>query len=210
MNLFFPGLKKFIFNTFISDGIQSGYGALAINTKTTGMFVFTAFLVFMVFFSGCIGQTETPQQTGNRTIDWKNFQLTDVATGKTFKISDFKGKPVLMESFAVWCPTCLQQQKQIKELRSTEGEAIIHISLDTDPNEDEDIVMDHLTTNGFDWYFAVSPPDMTRSLIDEFGLRFVNAPDAPVVLICGDQSSRFLGRGVKSADELISEINKGC
>jgi len=38
----------------------------------------------------------------------------------------------------------------------------------------------------------------------------VSAPRAPVVLICEDQSTRFLRSGVKSAEELISEIQKGC
>lgn len=128
------------------------------------------------------------------------MELTDVSIGKSFRISDFQGKPVLLESFAVWCPTCLQQQKQIKELQSSEGDAIIHISLDTDSNEDEEIVRSHITRNDPDWYFAVAPPEMIRALIDEFGLGFVNAPAAPVVLICANQSARFPGRGVKSAD----------
>ncbi|MFQ6055241.1 MAG: TlpA family protein disulfide reductase [Methanosarcinales archaeon] len=178
------------------------------NKKVTKIILYSAFLIFIVLITGCVEQT--PQQTDNETIDWKNFELTDVATGNKFKIRDFTGKPILMESFAVWCPTCLQQQKQIKELKSTEGASIVYISLDVDPNEDEDIIKDHFIRNGFDWYFAIAPPEFTRALIDEFGLKFVNAPAAPVVLICENQSTRFLGRGVKSADKLKSEIDRGC
>jgi hypothetical protein len=116
----------------------------------------------------------------------------------------------LIESFAVWCPTCLEQQEKIKELKLREGDAIVHISLDTDPNENEAKVREHMETHGFDWYFVIPPIELTRALIDEFGLGIVNAPTAPVVLICEDQSSRFLERGVKSADELLSEVKKGC
>lgn len=141
---------------------------------------------------------------------WMDIELTDVATGKTFKISDFKGTPILLDSFAVWCPTCLRQQKEMGKLKAREGDAIIHISLDTDPNEDEMRVRKHVETNGFDWYFAISPLELTQALIDEFGLSFVSAPSAPVILICEHQSTRFLRSGVKSADELLSEINKGC
>ena len=129
---------------------------------------------------------------------------------KHFKISNFKGTPILLESFAVWCPTCLSQQKEMGKLKAREGDAIIHISLDTDPNEDETKVREHLETYGLHWYFAISPPELTKALIDEFGLRIVSAPSAPVVLICDQQSTRFLPSGVKSADELLSEINKGC
>ena len=141
---------------------------------------------------------------------WMEIELTDVATGETFKIGDFKGKPILLESFAVWCPTCLAQQKEMKKVKQIEGENIIHISLDTDPNEDEAKVREHIERNELDWYFAVSPVELTQALIDEFGLNFVSAPRAPVVLICEEQSTRFLRSGVKSAEELISEVQKGC
>jgi len=141
---------------------------------------------------------------------WMDIELSDAATGEKFKISDFKGTPILVESFAVWCPTCLRQQKEMQELKAREGDTIIHISLDTDPNEDETKIKEHVETHGLDWYFAVSPLELTKALMDEFGLKIVSAPSAPVLLICEDQSTRFLRSGVKSADELSSEIDKGC
>lgn len=163
----------------------------------------------IIFSSGCVQQKESQApQTGKPA--WMDIQLKDVATGNNFKISDFKGKPVLLESFAVWCPTCLKQQKEIKELKSREGDAMVYIALDTDPNEDEVRVREHLTKNNFDWYFAVAPIEITNALKDEFGLSIVNAPGTPVILICKDQSARFLRRGIKTTDDLLSEVNKGC
>lgn len=196
------------------------------SVRGKNLWIFAA-LIFMFLFLGCTGLSmsqgemdekaaESEGMTKEKTDsvdlpgDWKNIELIDVATGKKFKVNDFQGKPVLLESFAVWCPTCLQQQKQMKELIRTEGEAVVHISLDTDPNEDESQVKNHIEQNEFDWYFAVSPIELTQSLIDEFGITIVNAPGAPVILICPDQSSRLLGRGVKSPEQLKSEIEKGC
>jgi thiol-disulfide isomerase/thioredoxin len=175
-------------------------------------------LIILLAFIGVLSCTSekpqaesTPPTSGQAgTPAWMEIELTDVATGETFKISDFKGKPILLESFAVWCPTCLAQQKEVKKVKQTEGENIIHISLDTDPNEDEGKVREHIEINEFDWYFAVSPVELTQALIDEFGLSFVSAPRAPVVLICEEQSTRFLRSGVKSAEELISEVEEGC
>lgn len=178
------------------------------------------FLIIVSTFSvfGCLDQGEdmesatenavdqTPRETVDSGGDWKDMELKDIATGEIFRISDFEGKPVLLESFAVWCPTCLEQQKEIKKLYLSEGDAIIHISLDTDPNENEDAVRDHYTRNEFDWYFAISPNEYTQSLIDEFGLEIVSAPSAPIVLIREDQSARLLPRGVKTADELKAEV----
>ena len=33
---------------------------------------------------------------------WADIELTDVLTGETFRIADFRGKPVLVKTFAVW------------------------------------------------------------------------------------------------------------
>ncbi len=163
-------------------------------------------LAGIVLASGCAAPAPTPTGAG----DWMDIELTDAATGQTFRISDFKGRPVLLESFAVWCPTCLRQQMEIAKVREREGDAIVHISLDTDPNEDVSKVREHIERNGLDWYFAVSPIELTRALIDEFGLEVVNAPSAPVVLICEDQSARLLRSGVKRVDDLLAEIEEGC
>jgi thiol-disulfide isomerase/thioredoxin len=149
-------------------------------------------------------ETEPPAQTG-----WRDIQLTDAVTGQSFKISDFEGKPVFLESFAVWCPTCLQQQKEMNRLLELAGDDIVHISLDTDPNEDQNIVKGHVERNGFNWYFAVAPNEMTQQLIDEFGLSIVNAPGAPVVLLDEEQNAQFLRGGIKSAEELLSLVDGG-
>ena len=180
--------------------------------KLSVLFVISLAFIGVVSCTSEKPVTESPPPTSGPAVTpaWMEIELTDVATGETFKISDFKGKPILLESFAVWCPTCLAQQKEMKKVKQIEGENIIHISLDTDPNEDENKVGEHIRRNELDWYFAVSPVELTQALIDEFGLSFVSAPRAPVVLICEDQSTRFLRSGVKSAEELISEIQKGC
>lgn len=152
---------------------------------------------------------EGQEKVSESKKDWRDFELSNVLTGEKFKISDFKGKKILLESFAVWCPLCLQQQKEIKKLIEM-GDNSVHISLDTDPNEEELLVKAHANKNNFDWYFAVSPAELTQKLIEEFGISIVNAPSSPVILICEDQSARFLRSGVKSASELKSEIAKRC
>ncbi len=139
-------------------------------------------------------------------VNWKDISLNDVNTGKNFKISDFKGKPILIESFAVWCPICTKQQREVKKLHETNKE-VVSISLDTDPNEDEAFVKEHAQNNGFDWHYVVSPVSLTKALIDEFGSGVVNAPSAPVIIICPDDSNKYLKRGVKDAAELQKEID---
>lgn len=171
--------------------------------------LFATLVLTAVLVSGCVGTETGDQPEQNQIINWKEVELTDAVTGETFKISELEGQTIMLESFAVWCPTCLQQQKEMEKLSAID-ENIVHISLDTDPNEDVEIVKEHAQRNGFDWYFAVAPVEMTEALIDEFGRGVVNAPSAPVILICEDGSARLLDRGLKSSDELVTELEEGC
>lgn len=167
----------------------------------------------VLLFTGCAQQAPSPQAAqppAQEMAGWMDTELTDVLTGDTFRISDFKGKTILVESFAVWCPTCLAQQKEMNKITESEGEDIVHISLNTDPNEDEAKVKGHVERNKLNWYFAIAPKELTEALIDEFGLEVVSAPRAPVVLICEDGEARLLRSGLKSADDILSEVEKDC
>jgi len=174
-------------------------------------------ILVLAFIVGCGSPQSTSTTTGGSTSTiedstsiWKNAVLKDINSGKSFKFSDFKGEKVLFESFAVWCPTCTRQQQEVEKLHDEIGDTFISISLDTDPNEDEAKIKEHLARNGFNWRYAIAPEAVTRALIKDFGIGFVNAPSAPVVLICEDGSTRFLGRGLKLASTLKSELAKGC
>jgi len=142
---------------------------------------------------------------------WMDSELCNVRDGEVFTIGQFD-KPVLLESFAVWCPICTQQQKKTKELHDGEfGDEFISISLDTDPNEDEAIVRSHTNANGFTWRYSVAPAEVTQMLINDLTLAIINPPTVPMVLVCPDGNFRRLsGTRVRSAEKLREEIEAGC
>jgi thiol-disulfide isomerase/thioredoxin len=155
------------------------------------------------------GESTVVSDTKVRVSDepnWRNIELKDINTQTSFKISDFKEKPILLEAFAVWCPTCKRQQDEVKKLHEEIGDDVISISLDTDENENEKLVLSHLTKHEYDWYFAISPSDLTQSLIKEFGPGVVSAPSAPVIAIDIDGNAKLLKRGVKSSSELKTAL----
>lgn len=137
---------------------------------------------------------------------WMTIPLKNIQDGTTFTIAEKLDRPILLESFAVWCPTCTRQQQEVRFYHDLVGDAIVSISLDTDPNEDEDRVREHIERHGFYWYYAVSPVELTQALIDDFGIGIVNAPRVPFILICPDGSYRQLQGGVKPVSVLEEEV----
>lgn len=160
-------------------------------------------------------QNQTTEKTDNFDLDnaheksWAKTTLTNVQNNKKFSISQYKDKkPVLLESFAVWCPTCTKQQNEIKKLHEEIGSKVESISLNTDPSEDAQKVKSHAENNRFTWKYSIAPSNMTNKLIEDFTQNFVNAPQSPIALICPDGRAKLLERGVKTSSELKEKINK--
>jgi cytochrome oxidase Cu insertion factor (SCO1/SenC/PrrC family) len=117
--------------------------------------------------------------------EWFEIELTNVNSGDTFKMADFQGKVVLIEAMAIWCPTCTLQQTQIQTLHEMLGERddLVSVSLDVDLNETEDILKEYTAAQGFNWYFAVAPIEMTRAFGRLYSAQYVNPPVSPMMII---------------------------
>ena len=142
--------------------------------------------------------------------EWMDAELTDPVTLETLKISDLKGKPMLLLNLDTTLTPILKQQQAMQELKESQGDSIVLISLNLDETEDKRSMGGYVTKHGFDWYFVLPPAGMKDDLVDDFGLDVINPEKVPVVLICEDLSSRMLDQGIKSADTLQSEIDSGC
>jgi len=156
--------------------------------------------------------TEEPMVTQEAMMEspaWFGASLKDVRSGESFTINDFKGKVVLVETMAVWCPTCRQQQEQIKALYESLGmsEDLVIVSLDIDPNEDEAVLTEYTQQNaGFGWHYAVADPDTAREIGSTYGDQFLNPPSAPVLVIDRHGVAHPLPFGLKSAEDLMEII----
>ena len=139
---------------------------------------------------------------------WFSASFTDARTGAAFSINDFKGKVILVETMAMWCSTCRQQQGHVKALRETLGQRddFIAIGLDIDPNENLANLKTYVETNGFDWLYAVPSADVAREISSLYGAQVLNPPSAPIVLIDRHGVATPLPFGVKSLEQLLQFI----
>jgi thiol-disulfide isomerase/thioredoxin len=158
--------------------------------------------------AGCVGGGNDNGSgsgvSGEGDAAWRTAELRTVRGDESFTIAGLKS-PVVIQSFAVWCPKCQRQSEQLAEVT----DSVTVVGLNTDPNEDAGKVRAHAEENGFDWRFAVSPSAMTDSLVEAFGTTITNAPSTPVIVACGDGDAEFFSESVNGAAEIRSAAN-GC
>lgn len=137
--------------------------------------------------------------------------LTDVRSGESFMLRELAATagPVLLEPMAVWCTTCLSQQREVVEAH-TQGD-FTSISLDVDLSETPEQLAEFADREGFDWRFAMADADLYRLLQERFGVAATNPPSTPLIVIDADGTVRPLefGRGVRGAGDLLAEIRGG-
>ena len=76
-------------------------------------------MLFSLFLAAC-SSIPTPSAETSKP-EWLGFELTDVQTGETFTMDDFAGKVVLVETMAMWCPNCVVQANEVRNLHNLLG-----------------------------------------------------------------------------------------
>jgi hypothetical protein len=142
---------------------------------------------------------------------WATAELVDVATGERFTISELvaAGRPVVLETMAIWCSNCLTQQRRIEEaLERAEPGSVAYVVLAVDPAEDAAKLARYRDQNRFDGMYAVADRGVSRALAAEFGDQVLNPPATPVVVISPSGRVTLTPYGPKSVDEIASLVDE--
>ncbi len=152
-----------------------------------------------------VGDTQVPVKD---TPAWFDIPMVDVRTGQSFTINDQQGKVVLVETLAMWCSSCLKQQKEVKVLheRLSGEESFISIGLDIDINEEAQDLKTYTENNQFDWLYVISPVEVAREISDLYGAQFLNPPSTPILVIDKSGEVHLMPFGIKTADELYDFV----
>jgi cytochrome oxidase Cu insertion factor (SCO1/SenC/PrrC family) len=166
----------------------------------------TLFIVVALALTACApapAVTEAPT-AATTTPEWFDMELTDAQTGETFTMNDYAGKVVLLEAMAIWCPNCMVQANEVRNLHRLLGnpEDLISVSLDVDFNEDQASLKNYASEFGFEWHFAVAPLLVARALGNLYSAQYLNPPLAPMLIIDRDGNVHQLEYGIKDAETL--------
>ena len=151
---------------------------------------------------------------GKNSVESSNLQklfdtiLTDVSTGDSFYLGDNLGKVQVIETMAVWCTRCNRQQKEMAIALQKLGSDILFISVDVDPNENEEILKRYVENNGFSWPFVVPGSEFSQNLSLLTSKMVLDPTATPVIIIDSNGKLHVLAGEIKSSSFLLTEINK--
>ncbi len=97
------------------------YDAYTSNRGASAVLIAAVIVLGMLMFAGCapdaaeqpvappsaVDEAPAPpeqpaEESEPSAFPWLDVELEDVQTGERFRIADFRGRPVLIKSFAVW------------------------------------------------------------------------------------------------------------
>ena len=140
-------------------------------------------MLFSLFLAAC-SSIPTPSAETSKP-EWLGFELTDVQTGETFTMDDFAGKVVLVETMAMWCPNCVVQANEVRNLHNLLGnpDGLVSVSLDVDVNEAAASLKEYSEGYGLEWHFAVAQLEVARALGNLYSAQYLNPPLSPMLII---------------------------
>ena len=136
--------------------------------------------------------------SGSGAEEAPDIEFTDI-DGKTMSLGDFKGKVVLLDMMATWCPSCREGMAALGEISDQYGSSIEMITVDIDLTETSAQLRDFKKEYKADWRFTMD--NDKQEFLTKFDVKTI--PKIVIIDIYGDVV--FAESAVLTADE-ISEV----
>ena len=139
---------------------------------------------------------------------WQTLELTDVKTGKAFKLADYHGKTVYVELMATWCPNCKKQLGYVTAAKKQlANNNIVYVALSVESDLAPAKLAKYAANTKYDLQFAVLNAKGLKAFSDAFGRSALNPPSTPHFIIRPDGTNTELSTGFETADVLVTTLS---
>jgi thiol-disulfide isomerase/thioredoxin len=134
--------------------------------------------------------------------------MTDAITAETFTFEEYikRGSPVVIHTFAIWCPACTMQLQESTAFLEEYPEKAHIIGIDVDEAESMQSIAQHVKKNAFAGTFAAAPNEVSQGLINTFGPTIILQMPQTIIIVGGDIF--HLGPGVRTVNGLSAVIDE--
>lgn len=180
--------------------------------KIQRLFLFFLFTTFTIIGCGNKNAGEAPKNENNtaantNSIDTKTIKAPDFVlagtNGSKIKLSDYRGKVVILDFWATWCPPCRKGIPDLIDLQKNYKNdlVVIGISVDTDTKND---VIPFIKEYGINYHIAYADNEVVQNYgnIQAIPTSFIIDRDGNIV-------TSFVGLQRKEAySDLINKLIK--
>lgn len=146
------------------------------------------------------GQLPADQNMTSRTEKAPDFSLKDY-NGKTVKLADFSGRPLVLNSWAAWCPFCREELPDFAAVQKELGDKVVIIAIDR--AESLEVAKGYSDEQGTtnDMIFLLDPSDSFYQSIGGFSM-----PET--IFVDKEGFIRDHKRGPMKVEEIRARITK--
>lgn len=108
-------------------------------------------LIAMILILMCLPAACAANLPAAQGMEAPDFELK-LISGETFRLSDQRGKVVMINIWATWCPPCVAEMPDIDRLAQDYADDLVVIGVNC--GEDEDTIREFVSENGYSYLFA--------------------------------------------------------
>ena len=154
----------------------------------------TIALLLLTILASC--NSGRPPRIGETAPD---FTINDA--GRTVTLSQFRGKPVLLNFWASWCAPCVEEMPSLVQFQKQIGDkaTVLAVNVDSDQNAYKQFVRDH----NVDLLTVWDPKQQANALYGTFKFpeTYVISPDGKIL-------RKFIGAVDWTNPEIVAYVNK--
>lgn len=145
--------------------------------------------------AGIEPQPGKPLKSGNKAPDF----TAELIDGSTVTLSDFKGKPVIINFWATWCGPCVKEMPAFERLKENYGDEIGILAVNC--GEDADTIKDFADANGYTFPIALDEEYQVSMLYPTNSIPYT-------VVINGNGKVTHVSSGAVDADTMYERYKE--